>query len=141
MLKEINFHRLPCSRLVNRCITLSALIACTWIGCWSVSGQNRTPNKQPDSKVVAASHSAPVSMFSQPATAPWEVLGNQLGYFHLQFSRAKNHPYIKSTLLSLDVDEALSGLLQPAPNREPSIEQFGVSLDEITQLQGGAGLF
>ena len=73
MLKGMTFYRLPRSRFVNRCITLAAFIACTWIGCWSVSGQTTTQEQPTDSKVVPASHTAPVKMFSAPATPPWAV--------------------------------------------------------------------
>ena len=48
MLREITFHRLPCSRLVNRCIALTALITSTWIACWSVEGQVTTQEKRVD---------------------------------------------------------------------------------------------
>lgn len=132
MLKGIT-HRLPCSRFVNRCITSSAFIACTWIGCWSVSGQTTTQEKQADSKVVAASHTTPVTMFSQPATAPWEVLGNQSGYLEVEVSRLLKHPYAK--IYQQMITATLNSGLRRTPNEAPNFKQFGLSLDEITQVQ------
>ncbi len=136
MLKESKFNRLPCSQFVNRCISLSAFIACTWIGCWSVSGQNITQENQTDSKVVAASHTAPVTMFSQPATAPWEVLGNQPGYFKIDVGRIINHPYANFLYRPM-ITEALNSAFKSEKSKLPSLKQFGFSLDEIDQLQGG----
>ena len=134
MLKGIT-HRLPCSRFVNRCITSSAFIACTWIGCWSVSGQTTTQEKQADSKVVAASHTTPVTMFSQPATAPWELFGNQSGYYKVEVSRVLNHPY--ANLYQPMITAALNSALRSTPDEVSTLNQFGLSLDEIDQIQGG----
>jgi beta-lactamase regulating signal transducer with metallopeptidase domain len=134
MLKGIT-HRLPRSRFVNRCITWSAFIACTLIGCWSVSGQTTTQEKQPDSKVVTASHTAPVAMFSQPVTAPWEVVGNQPGYLKVDVSRVLSHPY--ANLYRPMITSTLNSALRSTTNEAPTLKQFGLSLDEITQLQGG----
>lgn len=131
-----NTHRLPCSQFVNRCITSTAFIACTWIGCWSVSGQTTIQEKQTDSKVVTASHSEPVAMFSQPTTAPWELIGNQSGCFEVQFSRILNHPDIKTTWRPM-IKAQLDSVLRSEPNEELSFKQFGLALDEITLLQGG----
>ena len=135
MLKGMTFYRLPCSRFVNRCITLSAFIACTWIGCWSVSGQDATHQQPTDPKVVPASHTAPVKMFSAPATAPWEVVGNQPGYVRIQVSRILNHPDFKS--YGPMIAAGLDSVLRPEPNATPSIKQFGLALDEITHIQTG----
>jgi len=134
MLKGIT-HRLPCSRFINRCITWSAVIVCTWIGCWSVSGQTTTQEKQPDSKVVTASHTAPVKMFSQPATAPWELFGDQSGYYEVEVSRVLNHPY--ANIYQPMITATLNSALRSTPNEAPTLKQFGLSLDEIDQLQGG----
>ena len=135
MSKGITYHRVPCSRFVNRCITLSAFIACTWIGCWSVSGQTTSQEEQADSKVVTASHTSPVKMFSQLTTAPWEVIGNQSGYIKVQVSRILNHPDLRpfEPMLTTMLDSALSS----QPDAMPSIKQFGLALDEITHIQGG----
>ena len=135
MLKGIT-HRLPCSRFVHRCITSSAFVACTWIGCWSVSGQTTTQEQQPDSKVVTASHTEPVTMFSQPATAPWEVIGNQGGYLKVEVSRVLKHPYAK--MYQPMIVSTLNSALRSTPNNEvPTLKQFGLSPDEITQFQIG----
>ena len=134
MLKGIT-HRLPRSLFVNRCLTLTAFVACSWIGCWSVSAQSPTQEEQADSKVVAASHTTPVTMFSRPATAPWEVLESQSGYFEVEFGRVLNHPYVNLAYRPT-VKELLSSILR-FDSKEVSYEQFGLSLDEITQLRGG----
>lgn len=135
MLKEVTFHRLPCSRFVNRCITFSALVASTWIGCWSVSGQTETQEKQTDSKVVAASHVEPVKVFSRPVTTPWEETGNQPGYFKIHVTRILNHPYFASYKPTIAV--VLDSALRSEPNETRSFKQFGLALDDIDQLQGG----
>ena len=138
MLKGITFYRLPCSRFVNRCITLSAFIACTWIGCWSVSGQDATQKQPTDSKVVPASHTAPVKMFSAPTTAPWETIGDQSGYIKIQVSRILKHPDFNSfgPTITTVVDTAF----RSKPNVTPSIEQFGLAMDDITHIQGAVGI-
>ena len=134
-------YRLPCSRLVNRCITLFAFIACTGIGCWSVSGQTTTQEEQPDSKVITASHTTPVEMFSQPTTAPWEEeIGNQSGYYKVQVSRILNHPYLKKQYRPV-IAAALDSALRSEPGETPSLKQFGLSLSDITQIQGGIHVF
>ena len=133
MLKGIT-HRLPCSRFINRCVTWSAVIACTWIGCWSVSGQTTTQEKQADSKVVAASHTTPVKMFSKPATAPWEVIGNQSGYYEVEVGRVLNHP--SCSLYRPMITKALNWALRSDSDELPTIKQFGLALDEITQIRG-----
>ena len=135
MLREINFYRLPCSRFVNRCITLSAFIACTWIGCWSVSAQSAIQEQQTDPQVVAASHTAPVKTFSAPVTEPWEVIGNQPGYIKVRVSRLLDHPDFKS--YEPMITTQLDSLLRSEANATPSIKQFGLALDEITHIQGG----
>ena len=61
----------------------------------SVEGQTATQEKG-DSKVVAASHTAPVKMFSQPMTQPWDTLGNQSGYLQIQLNRLLEHPDLKA---------------------------------------------
>ena len=65
-----------------------------WFGR-SVEGQTATQEKG-DSKVVAASHTAPVKMFSQPMTQPWDTLGNQSGYLQIQLNRLLEHPDLKA---------------------------------------------
>ena len=134
MLKEIDFYRLPCSQFVNRCITLFAFIACTWIGCWSVSGQT-TQEEHSDSKVVTASHTAPVKMFSQPTSAPWEVLGNRLGYLKVDVSQVVKHPYASFYLPEITAE--LNSAFKPLQNEESPLEHFGLSLEEVTQIQCG----
>lgn len=136
MLKGFTFYRLPCSRFVNRCITLSAFIACTWIGCWSVSGQDATHEQPTGSKVVPASYAAPVEMFSAPATAPWEVLGDQSGYVKIQVGRILNHRDFKS--YGPMIAACLDSVLRPEPSATPSIKQFGLALDDIDHIQGAA---
>jgi len=134
MLKGIS-NRLPCSRFVNRCITWSAFIACTWIGCWSVSAQTTTEEQQSDLKVVTASHTEPVTMFSQPATAPWEVVGNQPGYLKVEVGRVLIHPYAK--MYQPMIAAALNSALRSTTKETPNLKQFDLSLEEITQLQSG----
>ena len=133
MLREITFHRLPCSRLVHRCITLSTFVACTWIACWSVQGQTTT-QEQADSKVVVASHTAPVKMFSQPTTQPWDTIGNQPGYFKIQLNRLLEHPDLKICvpLATARLDQALRTEL----GTTPTLKEFGLSLDNIAQIHG-----
>lgn len=138
MLKGISFHRLPCSQFVNRCITLTAFIACSWIGCWSVSGQITTQEKQESSTVLTASHTAPVAMFSQPSTAPWEVFGNQSAYFRVEVRRVVNHPV--ANLYRPSITATLQSFFSSEPNEVPSLKQFGLSVDEITQFQGGLNM-
>ena len=133
MLREITFHRLPCSRLVHRCITLSIFIACTWIACWSVEGQTATQEKD-DSKVVAASHTAPVKMFSQPMTQPWDTLGNQSGYLQIQLNRLLEHPDLKA-YIPLATAAFDQGLFKEQ-DTTPTLKGFGLSLDNIAQIDG-----
>ena len=133
MLREITFHRLPCSRLVHRCITLSTFITCTWIACWSVEGQTTTQEKV-DSKVVAASHSVPVKMFSQPMTKPWDSLGNQSGYSQIQLNRLLEHPDLKAYIPL--VTAAFDRGLFKEHNTTPTLKKFGLSLDNIAQING-----
>ena len=140
MLKGMTFYRLPCSRFVNRCITLSAFIAYTWVGCWSVAGQDATQEQQADSKVVTASHAVPLKMFSAVTTAPWEVIGNQPGYVKIQVSRILNHPDFKlyGPMITPILDSALFSEPDAASKAKTSVEQFGLDLNEIDHIQGGA---
>ena len=135
MLKGMTFYRLPCSRFANRCITLLAFTACTWIGCWSVSAQDTSQEQHPHSKVVAASHTAPVKMFLEPTTAPWEAIGNQPGYVKIQINRILKHPDLKPFEPMLTT--VLDSTLRSEPNASPSIQQFGLALDDLTQLEAG----
>ena len=139
MLKGITVYRLPCSRFINRCITLSAIIVCSWIGCWSVSKQATAQEKQTGSKVMAASHTAPVKMFSAPTAAPWEAIGDQSGYVKIQVSRIANHPDLKPyrRMLTSMLDSYLRSEPNPKLQTTPSIKQYGLALDDITHVQGG----
>ncbi len=79
-------------------------------------------------------------MFSQPTTAPWEVIGNQSGYAKVQFARILNHPDFKRPYQRM-ITEALESVLSMERNASPSIKQLGFTLDDITQIQGGFDLF
>ena len=138
MLREITFHRLPRSRQVHRCITLSTLVACTWIACWSVEGQTANQDQgkkgQVDSKVVAASHTVPVKMFSQPVTQPWDTLGDQPGYLNLQLNRILEHPDLNPHIPIATA--AIDQVLRTKGDATATLKKFGLSLEDITQIQG-----
>ena len=137
MLREITFHRLPCSRLVHRCIALSTFVACAWIACWSVEAQTATPNKvdsKVDSKVVVASHTVPMKMFSQPTTLPWETLGNHSGYVKIQLNRLLEHPELKTHVPIMTA--AIDGVLSTENDATSTLKKFGLRLDGIAQIHG-----
>ena len=133
MLREITFHRLPCGRLAHRCIALSTFVACTWIACWSAEAQTTTPKKV-DSSVVVASHTAPMKMFSQPATQPWDTIGNQAGYVRIQLNRILEHPELKTYVPIMT--SAINGVLVTEHDATATLKNFGLSLEGIAQIHG-----
>lgn len=137
MLRKSTFHRLPCSQFINRLITSFAFLACSWIGCWAVGAQ--TPQeKQEDSKVVRASHTSPVKMFSQPTTRPWDSIGNQSGYVSVQASRILNHPEFE--IYQPILTSALDSVLRSTSGEKVSSEGFGLEISNIELIQSGLQL-
>lgn len=135
MLRENRFRRLPSSRFVNRCITLSAAVVCTWIGCWSLAGQTATQEQGADSKVVAASHTTPLTSRARPTTAPWETIGDQSGYLSIQLDQILRHPDLQPYRPA--VAASLDATLAAQPGTRPTVKQFGLDLDNVVQFNAG----
>ncbi|MEM7457276.1 MAG: M56 family metallopeptidase [Planctomycetota bacterium] len=103
MLKGIETVSRPAGR-AGFAATLSVLVVCTWLCCWSAEAQTQEPVtpqaadsqifEDPNVKPAAAELAIASGPFQSPAASPWDDLGGQAGFLSVRVSRLAEHPAV-----------------------------------------------